>query len=100
MLLSLDVAACELARSARGPGEDSVDACAAARHVDPSFGNPLQSLRVCFAFGLKDAGRQSMWRVVVVDRHHVLQDDRSVVVLIVDEMHRTAAHFAPYSSTL
>src|SRR5262249_10531143 len=41
---------------------------------------------------LEDAGRERRGRVVVLDRHHRLQDDRSALDPLVDATDRAAAH--------
>ena len=61
--------------------------------MDSSARDKIDRLGVSFAFGLEDARGEKLGRVVFLDRHDALQDDWAVVVMVVDEMNRAAAHF-------
>ena len=62
-------------------------------HLDPPFSDQLEGFWECFAFGLKDTVGESIRRIFIQDGHGLLQDYGTVIIDVVREMDRAAAHF-------
>lgn len=62
----------------------------ASRHGDTPFGNRGESCRIDVALGFKDTSSQILGLIVGQNIDNALGNDWPVVVMIVDEMYRTA----------
>src|SRR4051812_34052898 len=64
---------------------------AAALNTQPSLCEQANRFRIRLALLLEDPGGEGVRSVVIEDRHHTLQNDRALVVLVVGEVDGTAA---------
>ena len=69
------------------------DAHASAFDAEPSFGEEMNRLGICFAFLLEDSRRQAIRRVIFQGIDCALKNDWPVIVLIVAEMDGAAGDF-------
>src|SRR5262245_1671457 len=72
-------------------GAPLIDAHDASCDANAATGDEADDFGERFAFGGEDAGGEGVGRVVVEDRHDALQDDRAVVVLIINEVNGATA---------
>jgi len=63
-------------------------------HAQSAFGIELDGLRVYVALGGLHTCSQRLGRIVLQNRHTCLYNDRSVIILVVNEVHRAACYFA------
>ena len=75
--------------------EGSVNLESTVGEPQPAAGKQPDRFGVSLAFSRKHPCCQVVGRITILDGNHFLQNDRTVVVLIVSEVHRAATDFYP-----